>query len=114
LFRTSSILGNVCLMAVQDSLQKTAFLSHLYITAIILPRQARDKHRESTQKKMPFFAPLVVAPYDKIMDIGAVVCRDEEPAGRGLNAVAGAWQAARGGAPVLRHVFRRGPGLTCR
>ena len=24
---------------------------------MILPRQARDKHRESTQRKMPFFAP---------------------------------------------------------
>jgi hypothetical protein len=38
-------------------LRKTAFLSHFYIKTIILPRQARDKHRESTQKKMPFFAP---------------------------------------------------------
>ena len=28
-------------------------LSHLYIETIILPRQARDKHRESTQKR-PF------------------------------------------------------------
>ena len=27
------------------------FLRHLYIKCIILPRQARDKHRESTQKK---------------------------------------------------------------
>jgi hypothetical protein len=26
------------------------FLSHLYISAVFLPRQARDKHRESTQK----------------------------------------------------------------
>jgi hypothetical protein len=25
-------------------------LRHLYIKCIILPRQARDKHRESTQK----------------------------------------------------------------
>jgi hypothetical protein len=41
------------------SLQKTAFLSHLYIKTIILPRQARDKHRENTQKKMPFSAPAV-------------------------------------------------------
>jgi hypothetical protein len=38
--------------------QETAFLSHLYIKTIILPRQARDKHRESTQKKdASFFAP---------------------------------------------------------
>ena len=29
---------------------------HLYIKVIILPRQARDKHRENS-KKMPFFAP---------------------------------------------------------
>jgi hypothetical protein len=27
-------------------------LSHLYIKMIILPRQARDKHRESTQKRV--------------------------------------------------------------
>jgi hypothetical protein len=31
--------------------RKRHFLSHLYIKAIILPRQARDKHRESTPKK---------------------------------------------------------------
>jgi hypothetical protein len=38
--------------------EKSPFLSNFYIKAIILPRQARDKHRESTQKKMPaFFAP---------------------------------------------------------
>jgi hypothetical protein len=30
------------------------FLSHLYINAVFLPRQARDKHRESTQKRLPF------------------------------------------------------------
>jgi hypothetical protein len=41
-------------------LRKTAFLSHLYIKTNILPRQARDKHRESTQKKMPFLAPSAV------------------------------------------------------
>ena len=29
---------------------KNGFLSHLYINIMILPRQARDKHRESTQK----------------------------------------------------------------
>jgi hypothetical protein len=29
-------------------------LSHLYIKTIILPRQARDKHRENS-KKRPFF-----------------------------------------------------------
>ena len=34
--------------------KKTGFLSHLYIKVILLPRQARDKHRESTQKKPVF------------------------------------------------------------
>jgi hypothetical protein len=31
--------------------KKTVLLSHLYMKTIILPRQARDKHRESTQKR---------------------------------------------------------------
>ena len=30
------------------------FSRHLYINTIIMPRQARDKHRESTQKRMAF------------------------------------------------------------
>eukprot|EP01046_Picozoa_sp_COSAG06_P071448 COSAG06_NODE_20444_length_795_cov_4.131991_1_plen_160_part_10 len=30
--------------------RKRHFLSHLYIIAIILPRQARDKHRENSKK----------------------------------------------------------------
>jgi hypothetical protein len=34
--------------------KKRHFLRHLYIKGIILPRQARDKHRESTQKQMAF------------------------------------------------------------
>jgi hypothetical protein len=29
---------------------KTAFLSHLYIKTNILPRQARDEHRESSKR----------------------------------------------------------------
>eukprot|EP01046_Picozoa_sp_COSAG06_P028358 COSAG06_NODE_2548_length_6692_cov_35.291066_3_plen_212_part_00 len=33
--------------------KKTGFLRHLYIKMMILPRQARDKHRERTQKS-PF------------------------------------------------------------
>jgi hypothetical protein len=37
-------------------------LSHLCIKVIILPRQARDKHRESTQKKMPFLGVSACAP----------------------------------------------------
>ena len=31
------------------SLRRTAFLSHLYIKTNILPRQARDKHRENSK-----------------------------------------------------------------
>ena len=34
--------------------EKTAFLGHFYIKCIILPRQARDKHRETTQKRCRF------------------------------------------------------------
>jgi hypothetical protein len=37
------------------------FLSHLYIKCIILPRQARDEHRENS-KKVPFSLSRVVAP----------------------------------------------------
>ena len=33
--------------------QKTVFLRHLFIKMLILPRQARDKHRENS-KKRPF------------------------------------------------------------
>jgi len=33
---------------------KMAFLSHLYIKTIILPRQARDKHRENSKKDAVF------------------------------------------------------------
>jgi hypothetical protein len=36
--------------------EKTAFLSHLYIKMNILPRQARDRHRESTQKRDAVFS----------------------------------------------------------
>ena len=31
--------------------EKTVFLRHLYIKIIILPRQARDKHRENSKKE---------------------------------------------------------------
>jgi len=33
-----------------ELLRKTAFLSHLYIKTNILPRQARNKHRENSKK----------------------------------------------------------------
>jgi hypothetical protein len=35
-------------------LRITAFLSHVYIKTIILPRQVRDKHRETTPKNPVF------------------------------------------------------------
>ena len=35
-------------------LRKTAFLRHLYIKMIILPRQAQDKHRENSKKDAVF------------------------------------------------------------
>jgi hypothetical protein len=35
-------------------LRKTALLSHLYIKMIILPRQARGKHRENSKKDAVF------------------------------------------------------------
>jgi hypothetical protein len=34
--------------------QETAFLSHLYVKTNILPRQARDKHRENSKKDAVF------------------------------------------------------------
>ena len=34
-----------------QTVKKRHFLRHLCIKCIILPRQARDKHRETTQKK---------------------------------------------------------------
>ena len=38
-------------------LRKTAFLRHLYIKTNILPRQARDKHRENSKKDAVFRTP---------------------------------------------------------
>ena len=34
--------------------KKTVFLSHLYIKMIIMPRQARDKHRENSKRETGF------------------------------------------------------------
>jgi hypothetical protein len=42
------------LLGLMDAqVRKRHFLSHLYIKCIILPRQARDEHRENS-KKVPF------------------------------------------------------------
>eukprot|EP01046_Picozoa_sp_COSAG06_P057580 COSAG06_NODE_11271_length_1534_cov_49.620209_1_plen_231_part_00 len=46
-------------------LRKTAFLSHLYIKTIILPRQARDKHRENSKKDAVFRTALAAAGRDE-------------------------------------------------
>jgi hypothetical protein len=40
--------------------EKTAFLSHLYYKTTILPRQARDEHKENS-KTMPFSQVVLVA-----------------------------------------------------
>ena len=37
-----------------SDLRLTAFLSHFYIKCIILPRQARDRHRENSKKYAVF------------------------------------------------------------
>jgi len=76
--RTLFVLGSVsCMLASQLCLatatstglyigaalgqaRKRHFLSHLYIKCIILPRQARDKHRENS-KKVPFSLSLATA-----------------------------------------------------
>eukprot|EP01046_Picozoa_sp_COSAG06_P072980 COSAG06_NODE_21607_length_751_cov_1.016871_1_plen_141_part_01 len=48
------MVGVLCARAlcpfIRSVCEKTAFLSHLYIFKIILPRQARDKHRENSNK----------------------------------------------------------------
>jgi hypothetical protein len=40
--------------------KKTVFLSHLYIKMLILPRQARDKHREKHSKRDRFRAGVTI------------------------------------------------------
>jgi hypothetical protein len=45
--------GQRCWYGCGSGGKKTALLRHLYIKCIILPRQARDKHRENS-KKVPF------------------------------------------------------------
>jgi hypothetical protein len=40
--------------------RKTAFLSHLCTKTIILPRQARDKHRENSKKDAVFRTEITV------------------------------------------------------
>ena len=40
----------------RKKVRKRLFLRHLYIKCIILPRQARDKHRENSKKRGRFLA----------------------------------------------------------
>ena len=35
---------------------QTVLFSHLYIKPIVLPRQARDKHRENSKNRPPFLS----------------------------------------------------------
>jgi hypothetical protein len=50
--RTSVLTGvHVPIHGVYENGKKTGFLSHFYIKPNILPRQARDKHRENSKKK---------------------------------------------------------------
>ena len=47
--------GSRAIPQILGTVRKRVFLRHLYIKMLILPRQARDKHRESTQKQTRFF-----------------------------------------------------------
>ena len=49
----SMILSMTATPLAMKAVRKRHFLSHLYIKCIILPRQARDEHRENS-KKVPF------------------------------------------------------------
>jgi hypothetical protein len=46
--------------------EKTVFLSHFYIKTMILPRQARDKHRENSTKIERFFGPTQILAADLV------------------------------------------------
>ena len=52
----SAFTRAICTVRSPLRCEKRHFLRHLYIKTIILPRQARNKHRESTQKRVAFFA----------------------------------------------------------
>jgi hypothetical protein len=52
--RCDATVRGVRVEADEHILRKPAFLSHLCIKTIILPRQARDKHRENSKKDAVF------------------------------------------------------------
>ena len=56
LYQLRTLFDGAFLAPGSDTGEKSGFLRHLYIKCIILPRQARDKHRESTQKRERFLA----------------------------------------------------------
>ena len=45
------------MFALQVRMRKRSVFSHLYIETLILPRQARDKHRENSKKDAVFRRP---------------------------------------------------------
>jgi hypothetical protein len=50
-----SVAGSLVYDGDFEGKSKRVFLSHLCIKTFILPRQARDKHRERAQKRDAFF-----------------------------------------------------------
>ena len=70
----------VDLLHVQPRGEKTGFLSHLYIKVIILPRQARDKHMQSTQTNPVLLQNETVEHYFNHLDMhGYRIDRNERP-----------------------------------
>jgi hypothetical protein len=72
--------------------RKRLFLRHLYIKCIILPRQARDKHRENSKKSGVFLQEslirLVLPIGGDIITAAAGASDDEGPAADGASAAA--------------------------
>jgi hypothetical protein len=60
---------------IQQVRAKAICCSHLYIKCIILPRSARDKHGESTQKKTVFLQIARKAYYTAITQTDAQVSK---------------------------------------
>ena len=65
------------------SVRKTPSLSHIHINTIILPRQARDKHRESTRNRGPCFSQLLLSYvmwlYSGFISLGSLAGELEDP-----------------------------------
>ena len=65
--------------------RKMVFFSHIYIKMLILPRQARDKHRENS-KNDAFFAGRGVTPGSFLLDVAPMGVVDRKR--RGFSAAA--------------------------